>query len=75
MPGHTRFDEINLRYYVKRTVGDEVRRGVVFVREIVPRRAVAIVANRLYNENYCDTADAARHSDGGRANCSLGDTD
>jgi uncharacterized protein YqjF (DUF2071 family) len=50
--GHTRFDEINLRYYVKRTVGDEVRRGVVFLREIVPRRAVAIVANRLYNENY-----------------------
>jgi uncharacterized protein YqjF (DUF2071 family) len=50
--GHTRFDEINLRYYVKRTVGKEVRRGVVFIREIVPRRAVAIVANRLYNENY-----------------------
>jgi hypothetical protein len=37
---------------VKREVGGEVRRGVVFVREIVPRRAVAIVANRLYNENY-----------------------
>jgi uncharacterized protein len=52
VPGHTRFDEINLRYYVKREVGGEVRRGVVFVREIVPRRAVAIVANRLYNENY-----------------------
>jgi uncharacterized protein len=50
--GHTQFDEINLRYYVKRTVGNEVRRGVVFIREIVPRRAVAIVANRLYNENY-----------------------
>ncbi len=52
IPGHTRFDEINLRYYVKRVVGDELRRGVVFVREIVPRRAVAIVANRLYHENY-----------------------
>lgn len=52
VPGHTRFDEINLRYYVKRVVDGEVRRGVVFVREIVPRRAVAIVANRLYNEKY-----------------------
>jgi uncharacterized protein YqjF (DUF2071 family) len=52
VPAHTRFDEINLRYYVKRTVGDEVRRGVVFVREIVPRGAVAMLANRLYNENY-----------------------
>jgi uncharacterized protein YqjF (DUF2071 family) len=50
--GHTRFPEINLRYYVRRTVDSEVRRGVVFVREIVPRRAVAITANRLYNENY-----------------------
>jgi uncharacterized protein YqjF (DUF2071 family) len=52
IPGHTNFDEINLRFYVKRTVGDETRRGVVFVREIVPRRAVAVIANRLYYENY-----------------------
>jgi uncharacterized protein YqjF (DUF2071 family) len=51
-PGHTSFPEINLRYYVRRTVGTEVRRGVVFAREIVPRRAVSIVASRLYNENY-----------------------
>jgi hypothetical protein len=52
VPGHTRFDEINLRYYVKRVVDGKVRRGVVFVREIAPRRAIAIVANRLYNEKY-----------------------
>jgi uncharacterized protein YqjF (DUF2071 family) len=52
VPGHTCFPEINLRYYVRRRVGHETRRGVVFVREIVPRRAVAIVANRLYHENY-----------------------
>jgi hypothetical protein len=52
IPGHTRFSEINLRYYVRRTVGDETRRGVVFVREIVPRRAVALTANWLYHENY-----------------------
>lgn len=52
IPGHTAFDEVNLRYYVKHTAGDEVRRGVVFIREIVPRRAVALVANWLYNENY-----------------------
>jgi uncharacterized protein YqjF (DUF2071 family) len=51
-PGHTNFPEINLRYYVRRTIGNEIRRGVVFVREIVPRRAVSIIANRLYNENY-----------------------
>lgn len=52
VPGHTSFPEINLRYYVRRRVGNETRRGVVFVREIVPRRAVAIVANHLYHENY-----------------------
>jgi uncharacterized protein YqjF (DUF2071 family) len=51
-PGHTNFPEINLRYYVRRTINNELRRGVVFAREIVPRRAVAIIANRLYNENY-----------------------
>jgi uncharacterized protein YqjF (DUF2071 family) len=51
-PGHTSFPEINLRYYVRREVAGEVRRGVVFAREIVPRRAVAILANRLYNESY-----------------------
>jgi len=51
-PGHTSFPEINLRYYVRRTVNNEIRRGVVFAREIVPRRAVSFVANRLYNESY-----------------------
>ncbi len=51
-PGHTSFPEINLRYYVRRTVGNESRRGVVFVREIAPRRAVALTANWLYHENY-----------------------
>jgi uncharacterized protein len=52
IPGHTSFPEINLRFYVRRHAGDELRRGVVFVREIVPRRAVALIANWLYNENY-----------------------
>jgi uncharacterized protein len=52
VPGHTSFPEINLRYYVRRRVGNETRRGVVFVREIVPRRAVALTANWLYHENY-----------------------
>jgi uncharacterized protein YqjF (DUF2071 family) len=51
-PGHTSFPEINLRYYVRRRLNNEVRRGVVFAREIVPRRAVALVANHFYNESY-----------------------
>jgi uncharacterized protein YqjF (DUF2071 family) len=60
VPGHRDFDEVNLRFYVRRR--DETggwRRGVVFVRELVPRRAVALVARWLYNEPY--TAVPMRH--------------
>jgi len=46
------FEEINLRFYVRRKVGDQVRRGVVFVNETVPNRLVAWVANFLYKEHY-----------------------
>ena len=52
VPGHTAFEEVNLRFYVRRHVGNEVRRGVVFVRELVPRRAIALVARVAYNEPY-----------------------
>jgi uncharacterized protein len=52
IPFHSDFDEVNLRFYVKRTVAGEVRRGVVFVREIVPRYAIAKVAQLFYGERY-----------------------
>lgn len=52
LPWHKRFEEVNLRYYVRRTVGDTVRRGVVFVREIAPRPLIAATARWLYNESY-----------------------
>src|SRR5689334_15513426 len=53
IPGHTTFEEVNLRFYVRRHVGGgESRRGVVFIRELVPRPAIAIVAKLLYNEPY-----------------------
>jgi len=48
IPGHIAFPEINLRFYVR--YGGE--RGVVFIRELVPRRAIATIARRLYNEPY-----------------------
>ncbi|MDP9038173.1 MAG: DUF2071 domain-containing protein, partial [Acidobacteriota bacterium] len=52
-PFHTRFPEINLRFYVKRTTPQgEHRRGVVFVSEIVPRHAISLVARTLYQEPY-----------------------
>lgn len=52
VPAHRDFEEINLRFYVRRKVDDEWRRGVVFIREVVPRRAISIVARLTYNEAY-----------------------
>ena len=52
IPGHRHFEEVNLRFYVWRDVAGERRRGVVFVKELVPRVAVAKVARWVYNENY-----------------------
>ncbi len=52
IPFHQNFEEINLRFYVRRKAEDGWRRGVVFVKEIVPRLAIATVAKVAYNENY-----------------------
>ncbi|MGH9757102.1 MAG: YqjF family protein [Candidatus Acidiferrales bacterium] len=52
LPWHTNFDEVNLRFYVRRRLGDGARRGVVFIQEIVPRRAIAWAARWVYGENY-----------------------
>lgn len=51
-PFHGDFDEINLRFYVRRRGPDGWRRGVVFIKEVVPRALVALVARRLFQENY-----------------------
>ncbi|EMI44823.1 YqjF family protein [Rhodopirellula sp. SWK7] len=52
IPFHRNFDEVNLRFYVRHRAGSEWRRGVVFVREVVPRFAIAAVARWIYKENY-----------------------
>jgi len=52
VPFHTDFEEVNLRFYVRRREGNEVRRGVVFIREIVPKRVVVQLARLIYGENY-----------------------
>ncbi len=51
-PLHRNFEEINLRFYVKRIDGSDVKRGVVFIKEIVPRWLIATMANIFYNERY-----------------------
>jgi uncharacterized protein YqjF (DUF2071 family) len=52
IPFHRDFEEVNLRFYVRRKTDDGWRRAVVFVKEMVPRTAIAFVARSLYNENY-----------------------
>ncbi|MGH9836370.1 MAG: YqjF family protein [Blastocatellia bacterium] len=52
IPFHRNFEEVNLRFYVRRRGPEGWRRGVVFVKEIVPLWAIATVARVVYNENY-----------------------
>jgi len=52
VPFHHSFNEVNLRFYVRRCINGVVKHGVVFMREIVPRRVIAAVARLAYNENY-----------------------
>lgn len=49
---HRDFEEINLRFYVTRKEGSEIKRGVVFIKEIVPSPLLAFVARHFYYENY-----------------------
>jgi uncharacterized protein len=53
VPFHVQFEEVNLRFYVRRI--DETglkKRGVVFIKELVPRFALSFVAKTFYEENY-----------------------
>jgi uncharacterized protein len=52
IPRHRDFEEVNLRFYVRKKSADTWRHGVVFIREMVPRYAVALVARACYGENY-----------------------
>jgi len=51
-PFHINFEQVNLRFYVKRKVGNEIRHGVVFIKEIIDKSIVKFVARMLYKENY-----------------------
>lgn len=52
IPFHINFEEVNLRFYVKRIEDGKIKRGVVFIKEIVPKPALTLVANGVYKENY-----------------------
>lgn len=52
IPFHVNFEEVNLRFYVRYNDNGTWKRGTVFIKEIVPKRAISFVANTVYNENY-----------------------
>lgn len=52
VPFHVNFEEVNLRFYVRHKEDGEWKRGVVFIKEIVPKPTIALVANSLYGEKY-----------------------
>lgn len=52
IPFHSQFEEVNLRFYVKRFENGKWKRGVVFIKEIVPKPAITLVANSFYGEHY-----------------------
>jgi uncharacterized protein len=53
VPFHENFEEVNLRFYVRhKDVEGHYRRGTVFIKEIVPKFALSMVANIVYNEPY-----------------------
>lgn len=74
IPFHRDFAEINLRFYVRRQAEDETRRGVVFVREIVPRWAIAATARWIYGEKYvaCPMRSKVEHPNGGQGRLQYG---
>ncbi len=52
VPYHINFEEVNLRFYVKHNNNGNWMRGVTFIKEIVPKPAITLLANNLYKEKY-----------------------
>jgi uncharacterized protein YqjF (DUF2071 family) len=79
VPFYRRFQQVNLRFYVRRTSGRDCRKGVVFIREFVPYRAMIAASRLLYNQRYCfarmehhvETGPVAHELESGR--CSSGE--
>ncbi len=71
IPFHQEFEEVNLRFYVRRKTAEGWRRGVVFIKEMVPRFAIAAAARLAYHEHYVavpmrHAVDLPAHSGRGR---------
>ena len=70
IPFHRNFEEVNLRFYVRRQAEGGWRRGVVFIKELAPRRAVVWTARMVYGENYV-TLPMGHHLELGNGACQI----
>jgi uncharacterized protein YqjF (DUF2071 family) len=52
IPFHTNFPEVNLRFYVRCKSGSNLKKGVVFLNQFVPKPAITFIANKLYKERF-----------------------
>jgi uncharacterized protein YqjF (DUF2071 family) len=66
IPFHTHFPEVNLRFYVRHKQDGQWKRGVVFIREIVPLPAVTLIANTLFRERYLTLPMRSAESEAGQ---------
>ncbi len=64
IPLHTNFPEINLRFYVRHKENNEWKRGVVFIKEIVPKPAISFIANTFFGEHYVTMPVSYKRKDG-----------
>jgi len=52
LPFYRNFEQVNLRFYVRYSYGKEIRKGVVFIKEIAAGKLLKAGAALLYNEHY-----------------------
>jgi uncharacterized protein YqjF (DUF2071 family) len=64
VPWHQQFAEVNLRFYVRRVVAGQERLGVVFIKEMLPRRLVAWTARYVFGERFAHAPVSYRRNSG-----------
>ena len=52
IPMHSNFEEVNFRFYIRHNDNGKWKKGIVFIKEIVPKKAISFIANNLYGEKY-----------------------
>lgn len=65
IPFHSNFEEVALRFYVRSNNPLSEQRGVVFIKEIVPKYAISLLANTFFGQKYTTLKMKSFHRDAG----------